>query len=314
MLMDAFRECDTGIRIRCRSDGKLYNSRRLQAVTKVKETVIRDFLFADDCALNASPELDMQLQINKFSTACDNFELTISIKKTEVLFQPTPGNQHQEPSITVKGQNLKSVENVTYLGSTLSHTANIDAEINNRISKASSAFGRLRTTVWDRRGIRLDTKLKVYRAVVLTTLLYGCETWTVYRRHEKQMNRFHLRCLRNLLNIRWQDKVPDTEVFQRAEISSIITIMRKAQVRWAGHVTSMADNRIPKQLFHGELCQGKRTVGGQRGLRALSRPLSRTSQLTLMRGSPSPPTVPPGVVSSSTEHDQQRATGSEQPK
>ena len=150
---------------------------------------------------------------------------------TTIAGSPSSPLLHQEPPITVKGQNLKSVENFTYLGSTLSHTANIDAEINNRISKASSTFGRLRATVWERRGIRLDIKLKVYRAVVLTTLLYGCETWTAYRRHEKQMNRFHLRCLRNLLNIRWQDKVPDTEVLQCAEISSIITTMRKAQVR-----------------------------------------------------------------------------------
>ena len=111
-------------------------SRRLQAVTKVKKITIREFLC--DCALNASTEPDVRMQMAKFSTACENLGLTISIK-TNGMSQLTPGNQHKKPSITVKGQNLNSVKNFTYLSRTLSHTTNIDVEINNRISKGSSA-------------------------------------------------------------------------------------------------------------------------------------------------------------------------------
>ena len=62
----------------------------------------------------------------------------------------------------------------------------IDDEGNARIAKASAAFGRLRGSIWDRSGVRLDTKLKVYRSVVLSTLLYTCETWTVYQRQIEQ--------------------------------------------------------------------------------------------------------------------------------
>ena len=264
MLTDAFRETSTGIPIKYRCDGKLFNPRRLQAVTKVKETVIRDLLFADDSALGATKEQEMQQGMDGLSSACDNFGLTISTKKTEVMYQPAPGHQDQEPNISVKGQRLPAVEHFTYLGSTLSRSANIDQEVNTRIAKASCAFGRLRKTVWERRGISQHTRIKVYKAVVLTTLLYGCETWTIYRRHEKQLQQLHLRCLRSILNIRWQDKIPDTEVLERAELPSVITTMRKAQIRWAGHVSRMADSRIPKQLFYGELKHGERKVGGQR--------------------------------------------------
>ena len=67
-----------------------------------------------------------------------------------------------------------------------------------RITKASAAFGRLHGSVWDRGGIRLDTKLKVYRAVLLSTLLYDAKRgqftndtpkdWTTYIQADLEKN------------------------------------------------------------------------------------------------------------------------------
>ena len=101
---------------------------------------------------------------------------------------------------------------------------NNDDEVNARIGKASAAFGRLRGSVGDRSGIMLDTKLKVYKAAVLPTLLHACETWTVYQRHAKRLNHFHTDCLRKLLKIKWQDRIRDTEVLKRAGMQSVHTL------------------------------------------------------------------------------------------
>ena len=164
----------------------------------------------------------------------------------------------------MKGQRLQVVDKFTYLGSTLSRVVHIDDEVNARIAKASAAFGRLRGCIWDRSGIRLDTKLKVYRSVVLPTLLYACETWTVYQRHAKRLNHFHTSCLRKLLKIKWQDRIPDIEVLKRAGMQSIHTLLKLAQLRWTGHVTRMPDERLPKKILYGELQVGKRSHDGQK--------------------------------------------------
>ena len=97
-------------------------------------------------------------------------------KQTEVVYQPAPGKPYKKPTITVKGQRLQVVDKFTYLGSTLSRVVHIDDEIIAGIAKASAVFGRLCGSIWDQSGIRLDPKLKVYRSVVLPTLLYACET------------------------------------------------------------------------------------------------------------------------------------------
>ena len=262
MLQEAFSSPPQGISIKYRTDGSLFNLRRLQAKTKTKSTEVCDLLFADDCALLAHDEASMQNCVDKFSSACDNFGLTISTKKTEVLHQPAPGDKSPvAPNIKVHDSPLKVSENFTYLGSTLSSTVRVDTEIASRISKASSAFGRLRKRVWDVAGIRTDTKLKVYNAVVLPTLLYGAETWTVYQWHARKLNHFHLACLRKILRIKWQDKVPDTEVLNRAKELSIFCHLKKIQLRWAGHVVRMPDSRLPKQIFFSELSNGRRNVG-----------------------------------------------------
>ena len=265
MLIDAFKEDSFGVDIRYRYDGGgLFKPTRLKAPTKVNTDSARDFLFADDCALNATSERDMQASMNLFSKACKNFGLTISIAKTEVLHQPSPGSTYIAPIIKCDGQPLPAVDKFTYLGSTLSRSANLDDEVTTRLSKASSAFGRLRDKAWDRRGIHTKTKINVYKAVVLPTLLYGCETWTVYSRHAKKLNSFHLKCLRKILRIKQEDKIPDTEVLERAESESIHALLKRSQLRWAGHVRRMPDCRIPKKLLYGELAEGKRSHGGQK--------------------------------------------------
>ena len=132
--------------------------------------------------------------------------------------------------------------------------------MSNRLAKAGASFGRLWTRVWRERGIKLPTKLAVYRAVVMTSLLYGCETWALYRKQLKTLDQFHLRCLRKIMGISWEDRVPNTEVLHRANMPGVEALIIKAQLRWVGHVVRMDDTRLPKMIF-SELASGTRNTG-----------------------------------------------------
>lgn len=264
MLEDAFHNCQKGVSINLRTDGGVFNLRRLKAQTKTKQMLLRDLLYADDCALVAHTLEDAQEMVSTFSRASTRYGLTISIRKTEVLHQPLPGAPPREPLITIGDEPLKSVPRFCYLGGMIAQNARIDDEITSRIAKASASFGRLQHRLWKERGVRLSTKIAVYKAAVLSTLLYGGETWVQYRAHIKKLEQFHMRCLRKICGVSWRDHIPNTEILSRCQISSIEAILIRSQLRWCGHLVRMGDERIPKALFYGELSSGKRSTGGQR--------------------------------------------------
>ena len=70
---------------------------------------------------------------------------------------------------------------------------------------------------------KLKKKLIALKLIVLPTLLYACDIWTVYIRHARLLNHFHTTTLRKILGIKWQDKIPDTGVLARTGLPSIQT-------------------------------------------------------------------------------------------
>ena len=96
----------------------LFNIARCHAEPKVREILIRELLFADDAALASHTESGLQQLINQFSAACKEFGLTISLKKTKIMAQST----NHPPTITINGYMLETVDNFTYLGSSISRS------------------------------------------------------------------------------------------------------------------------------------------------------------------------------------------------
>ena len=71
------------------------------------------------------------------------FGLTISIKKTEILFQPAKQSTASLPEIQIDGKILNNVDSFTYLGITLCSSNSLDKEISSRIAKANALVRRL---------------------------------------------------------------------------------------------------------------------------------------------------------------------------
>ena len=124
-----------------------------------------------------------------------------------------------------------------------------------RLAKASVAFGRLYKNVCNRRGITTETKTKVYRAVILNTLLYSCEAWTVYQRYARKISH-------NQPPKVTEHKMSGEDTRHRGpHLPSVFTMFNKSQLCWAGYIVRMADHLLLKKQLFDELQEGKRSRG-----------------------------------------------------
>ena len=102
-----------------------------------------------------------------------------------------PKEAYNPLHIISDGTNLNAVEHFTYLGSVISNDVTVSKELDSRFSKASSSFGRLSKRVWQSHPLHLSTKIQVYRAVVVHTLMHGAETLVLYRKQIRLLQRFY---------------------------------------------------------------------------------------------------------------------------
>ena len=81
VLKEALKHADNGMEIKLKLDGNLFNLRRLKA-RNVELQIIKELLYADDCALVTHCYEDMQCMLNGFASTTTKYGLKISLKKT----------------------------------------------------------------------------------------------------------------------------------------------------------------------------------------------------------------------------------------
>ncbi|PFX23928.1 LINE-1 retrotransposable element ORF2 protein [Stylophora pistillata] len=173
-------------------------------------------------------------------------------KEDEVMSQDTAAT----PTVRSKITSWKPSHSLPISAPPPQTTTALKWRLQKRFGKTATNMAKLSARVWENKKLTTQTKVAVYRACIVSTLLFGRMSWITYASQEKPLNIFHMRCLRRILSISWTDKVSNNEVLARANIPSMFTLIRQRRLRWLGDVYRMEDGRIPKDLLYGELETG----------------------------------------------------------
>ena len=98
----------------------------------------------------------------------------------------------QVKGLFIHNYKLEVIHEFVYLGSTITDNLSIDSELNKRIGQAAMTLSRLIKRVWSNNKPSDYTKVNLYKVCVISTLLYGSESWTKCTHQEKRLNVFYM--------------------------------------------------------------------------------------------------------------------------
>jgi hypothetical protein len=224
-------------------------------MTWTNNTNLKDLDYADDLALIGESLREAEVMTQRLAVEARKVGLEISRAKTKVMkvFDDDPG------LLMLDEEELESVEWFQYLGSTICADGDIRREMRIRVGKAGASFSKMKK-VWTKSGMSLITKLRLFNSIVISILLYGCETWKGLKEIETKFRRFESNCLRKIMKIKWYEHVSEEEVRRRSGQQSVVEKIRYHRWRYYGHVLRMDEDRLPRQILEWQR-EGTRRVG-----------------------------------------------------
>ena len=97
----------------------------------------------------------------------------------------------------IDNSSIERVEEFKYLGTTLTNQNSIQEEIKSRLKSGNACYHSVQNLLFSSL-LSKNLKIKIYRTVILSVVLYGCETWSLTLREEHRLRVFENRMLRRI--------------------------------------------------------------------------------------------------------------------
>ena len=98
------------------------------------------------------------------------------------------------------GNEFENIEAFKYLGSYVSLKHGDLQEVNCKLAEGRQRFANFQN-LWKSKQLSVHLKCNLYKALVLSAVLYSSETWTLSKLMERKLESFHCGCLRRILRV-----------------------------------------------------------------------------------------------------------------
>ena len=86
------------------------------------------------------------------------------------------------------------------------------------------------------------TKIRIFKVVVMSVLLYGAETWAVTQKDLRRLHAFQMKCLQNIVGVTLWGRRSEDILAETGE-APVKHQLKCRRLQWFGHLQRMPDHR-----------------------------------------------------------------------
>ena len=145
---------------------------------------------------------------------------------------------------------METVSDFIFLGSKITADGDCSHEIKRRLLLGRKVMTNL-DSIFKSRGITLQTKVHLVKAIVFPVIMYGCESWTVKKAEHWRIDAFELWCWRRFLRVPWTARRSNQSILKETSPGcSLEGLMLKLKLQYFGHLMRRVDS-LEKTLMLG---------------------------------------------------------------
>jgi hypothetical protein len=174
----------------------------------------------------------------------------------------------QKHGIKITNRSFEDVTKFKYLETTLTDQNYMQEGIKSRLNSGNACYHSVQSLLSSRLLSR-NVKVKIYKTIMLSVVLYGRETWSLTLREKHRLRVFENRVLgrifghkRDEVTGEWR-KLHSEELHIFYSTPNINRQIKSRRMRWAGHVARMGEEMNVYKVLMGKP-KGKRSLGRPR--------------------------------------------------
>src|SRR5215469_5114643 len=206
---------------------------------------INNLRYADDMVLVADSEGKLQGLLNVLNEVSERKRLKINKSKTEVMVI-SRAVINPRVNIRIEDNLVKQVGRFNYQGSLINEDGRWEDEIRKRINKAKCAFNKMKNLLTNSK-VSIETRKRFVKCYVWSTLLYGCESWTLRKTDVSKIQAAEIWFWRRLLKVSWIERISNEIILERMNTSrKIRKQIRQKRLTFLGHILreQMLESRV----------------------------------------------------------------------